>query len=91
MIKLNSKETEAEAYSTLDEIKDLKLTFRGLEDKADFALYQNEPNPFKGVTVIGFDVPQSIDITLTVFDVAGKVLAVKNQKRCERIQHNFTQ
>jgi hypothetical protein len=33
MVKLNSKETEAEAYSTLDEIKDLKLTFRASRAK----------------------------------------------------------
>jgi len=79
MIKLNSKMTEAEAYTTSDDIKDVKLSFRGAEGAADFALYQNEPNPFKNVTVIGYDVPQSGDVTLTIFDVTGKILEVKNQ------------
>jgi len=79
MINLNSKETQAEAYNTSDDIKDLKLSFRGVENGAEFALYQNEPNPFKGNTVIGYDVPQSGSVTLTVFDVTGKILVVKNQ------------
>jgi hypothetical protein len=79
MIDLNSKETQAEAYNTSDDIKDLKLSFRGAENGAEFALYQNEPNPFKGNTVIGYDVPKSGAVTLTVFDVTGKILVVKNQ------------
>jgi hypothetical protein len=79
MIDLNSKETQAEAYNTSEDIKDLKLSFRGSENGAEFALYQNEPNPFKGNTVIGYDVPQSGSVTLTVFDVTGKILVVKNQ------------
>jgi len=78
MMNLNSKETQAEAYNTSDDIKDLKLSFRGSESGAEFALYQNEPNPFKGNTVIGYDVPQSGKVTLTVFDVTGKILTVKN-------------
>jgi hypothetical protein len=79
MINLNSKETEAEAYNTSADIKDLKLTFRGSESGAEFALYQNEPNPFKGQTVIGYDVPAAGKVTLTVFDVTGKVVMVKDQ------------
>jgi hypothetical protein len=77
MIDMSSKETVAEAYNTVEEIKDLKLNFRGLETAGEFALYQNEPNPFKGNTIIGYDMPTSGDVTLTVFDVTGKVLVVK--------------
>ena len=79
MINLNSKVTEAEAYNTADDIKDVKLSFRGTEAGVLFALYQNEPNPFKGVTVIGYEVPQAGPVTLTIFDVTGKVLMVKDQ------------
>jgi hypothetical protein len=78
MMSLNSKVTEAEAYNTSDDIKDLKLSFRGSESAA-FALYQNEPNPFDGVTTIGFDLPVASDVTLSIFDVTGKVLLVKDQ------------
>jgi hypothetical protein len=80
MIALNSKETQAEAYNTQDDIKGLKLTFRGAEHGAEFALYQNEPNPFKGNTVIGYDLPAAGKVTLTLFDVTGKVLLVKDQE-----------
>jgi hypothetical protein len=79
MISINSKVTEAEAYNTSDDIKDLKLTFRGVEAGAEFALYQNEPNPYKGTTVIGYDLPEASDVTLTLFDVTGKVVYVKDQ------------
>jgi subtilisin-like proprotein convertase family protein len=79
MINLNSTVTEAEAYNTASDIKDLKLTFRGTEIGAEFALYQNEPNPFKGNTSIGYDLPAAGNVVLTVFDVTGKVVLVKEQ------------
>ena len=41
---------------------------------------RNEPNPFKGNTLIGYDLPTAGDVTLTIFDVAGKVVFVKDQE-----------
>jgi hypothetical protein len=79
MINITSKVTEAEAYNASSDIKDLKLTFRGSETGAEFALYQNEPNPFKGATTIGYDLPEAGNVVLTVFDVTGKVVFVKEQ------------
>ena len=80
MLSLTSKVTEAEAYNTSEEIKDLKLTFRGSEAGADFALFQNEPNPFKATTLIGYELPAAGNVTLTIFDVTGKVMFVKEQE-----------
>ena len=37
-------------------------------------MFQNEPNPFKGETVVRFTLPEAMTATLTVFDVTGKVV-----------------
>ena len=37
-----------------------------------FALHQNYPNPFNPETMIQFDVPQRVDLTLSVYDLLGR-------------------
>jgi hypothetical protein len=66
--------TQPEAYSANSEILDLSLTFRGVDMTPSFELLQNEPNPFTEITKIGFIIPESGEVTLTLFDVAGKQL-----------------
>ena len=39
-------------------------------------MHQNVPNPFESKTTIGFDLPEAIASTLTIYDVTGKVLKV---------------
>ncbi len=56
---------------------DLGLTFRGAEDRFDFELLQNEPNPFISTTQIGYVIPQSGEVTLTLFDITGKQILVE--------------
>lgn len=41
------------------------------------ALFQNEPNPFKGFTTIGFYLPESAEATLSVYDMTGRLLYKK--------------
>ena len=74
IINLNSDVTTAEAYvgSNLDIVNIVLNNARDAD--ATFALNQNEPNPFSANTVIGFDMPQSADATLTITDVTGKVV-----------------
>ncbi|HLF63787.1 MAG TPA: T9SS type A sorting domain-containing protein, partial [Saprospiraceae bacterium] len=76
-INNNTKLTEAEAYNGTEEILDVTLSFRnGVAAGKDYALFQNEPNPFEGSTVIGFTLPEAMDATVTVYDVTGKVVHV---------------
>ncbi len=72
MIHLTSRVTDAEAYTHVGEILDVKLTRDGISP--EFALYQNNPNPWNGQTDIGFDLPADAAVTFTVFDATGKVV-----------------
>jgi photosystem II stability/assembly factor-like uncharacterized protein len=42
----------------------------------DFKLYQNYPNPFNPMTKIKFDVPKSSFVTLKIYDILGKEVAL---------------
>ncbi len=75
-IALTSNITRAEAYST-NGAMNIALEFAGAQD-AEFALYQNSPNPFQGQTVIGFNLPTASAATLTITDISGKVLSITN-------------
>jgi hypothetical protein len=74
-LKLNSSVTEAECYTTFGEILDPHLQFN-IGINGEFALYQNEPNPWKDLTVIGFDLPDEGLAKLSIFDVSGKLIRV---------------
>ncbi|NNF33417.1 MAG: T9SS type A sorting domain-containing protein [Saprospiraceae bacterium] len=74
MISLTNSVLNSEGYvgEGLD-IHTVDLTING-EDAQSFRLDQNEPNPFDEVTVVGFELPSSGNATLTVYDVAGKIV-----------------
>lgn len=57
-------------------IHNLSLELRSGETLSEdrFEVYQNIPNPFNAVTQIGFNLPETSDVTFKVFDVTGKVL-----------------
>lgn len=78
LLNINSRFTAAEAYSTTEERLDVDLQFNqtnGLVLEAEnFTLYQNNPNPFKEATSIGFNLPEAGTATLTIYDLSGKTL-----------------
>ena len=76
VLSVGSRFTVAEAYNNNDETLDVAINFGGkVASSADFALYQNTPNPFMGETVIGFNLPEAAKATITVQDVAGRVIS----------------
>jgi hypothetical protein len=42
----------------------------------EFALKQNYPNPFNPVTIIDYSIPQACFVTIKVYDLLGKEIAV---------------
>ncbi|MEM6318065.1 MAG: T9SS type A sorting domain-containing protein [Bacteroidota bacterium] len=73
LISVSSDMTSAEAYNANGDMMDVTIEFTGSVANG-FALGQNNPNPFNGETVIGFNLPKADAATLTVMDVQGKVL-----------------
>jgi len=77
VLNLNSRYTAAEAYKG-GEVMNVGLNFNASKSFANYALYQNTPNPFAGETVIGFNLPTAGQATLTIQDVTGRTLKVIN-------------
>jgi hypothetical protein len=73
-ITLNSTQVIAEAYNTSDEVMDVELRISSDNPAAGYVLFQNTPNPFSNATNIKFELPKSDFITLSIFDVQGKVV-----------------
>lgn len=42
---------------------------------AAYALHDNYPNPFNPTTTISYDLPEKSDITLTVYDIQGRMVS----------------
>ena len=75
VISLNHRVTRSEAYQVSGALYDVALEFgssRSMEE--GFALYQNRPNPYKGETVIGFNLPEATTATMTIYNVTGKLI-----------------
>jgi hypothetical protein len=74
-LSISSRFMNAEAYNNAGEAMNVALNFsNGMVAEAGFELKQNMPNPFKGETVIGFNLPEAGKATLTINDVTGRVL-----------------
>ncbi|MBP7272816.1 MAG: T9SS type A sorting domain-containing protein [Saprospiraceae bacterium] len=78
VVSIGSRYTAAEAYSKRSDNMQVGIQFGNAATATteEFALYQNQPNPFKGETAIRFYLPEATSATLTIYDIAGKVLKV---------------
>jgi hypothetical protein len=77
MIALNSGVTKSESYNSDLKVGDVSLSVR-TAPVASIELFQNEPNPFRGQTTVSFTMPDAAIATLSVFDVTGKLVEVRN-------------
>lgn len=76
MLSINSRFTIAEAYDTNGGLMDVELNFDS-RAVSGFELYQNMPNPFDGQTKIGFNLPEAGKASLSITDIAGRVIYQK--------------
>ncbi|MFT4535916.1 MAG: hypothetical protein ACI9P5_003288, partial [Saprospiraceae bacterium] len=78
MIELTSKVTVNEAYIGNEyELHEVELRFNEAQDvQFTNKLYQNEPNPFRKRTEIGFDLAMQSDVTLTILNSTGSTIRV---------------
>lgn len=76
VLRPGSQVTAAEAYDRMG--KTMKVDFEFVQsagnEGADFALYQNQPNPFQQGTTIGFRLPETARATLRVYNSAGQMV-----------------
>jgi hypothetical protein len=82
-IRIDSKQMRAEAarlelpgMATSDILQDIQLTWRENNPQAEdqYVLYQNKPNPFRDMTMIGFRIPLATEITLSLFTPGGQTI-----------------
>lgn len=76
MLAMSSRYTEAVAYNSDEFSLNPNLAFANQNNMLSnsFQLYQNQPNPFKKSTSIGFNLPEPGWARLTIYDLSGKVL-----------------
>jgi hypothetical protein len=74
VLSISSSLTKVEAYDE-SSLMGVALQFNNVsQTSAKFELYQNQPNPFKDATTIGFQLPEAGEVNLEIYDVAGKLL-----------------
>jgi hypothetical protein len=80
MMTISNDRLSAEIYQTDDlNINGITLEKRNtITEKDEFMMYQNSPNPFKGMSEIEFNLPADGNVNFSLFDVTGKTLMNKN-------------
>ncbi len=76
-VELNSSKITAESYFKNHSMGGAVLRFEEKNNNtitSELVVHQNQPNPFKEETVIGFELPGASEVTLRIMDTTGKLL-----------------
>ena len=74
-VKFNSSVLAAEAYTAGMEVNNIEVKFNNAAVANNgFELYQNSPNPFKGLTTISFNLPSEGAAKVSISDMTGRVI-----------------
>lgn len=73
-VDATSEITRAEAYNEFDEVMQVVMGKKEVEEGNGFVLNQNVPNPFTGMTTISFELPNPQNFTMTFYDPSGRVV-----------------
>lgn len=69
----------APVWTRFDFTKDFEDTFEELPE--EFVVGPNYPNPFNPTTTIPFELDEPTNVTLTVYDITGRTIAVLSDNR----------
>jgi|GEM_PF-3545421 len=72
-IRISHKYTKAESYGTNGKHYGISLDWIS-EEVLAFEIFQNQPNPFDSATTIGFNLPNSDEVMLTIRDISGHII-----------------
>jgi hypothetical protein len=61
----------------------------GVVASAGFEVYQNTPNPFKGETMISFNLPEEGMVSLVIVDALGRKVSVWQGNLPEGLNRKF--
>ncbi len=76
MMYVNSDITPALAFDPSTTYT-IDMRFSGDNSGSGYILYQNTPNPFDGKTKIGFELPEDMDASISVYNLSGKLLKIE--------------
>ena len=87
MISLDQSKMRSLVYDASEREYKAKLVF-GSTTVGSMTLSQNEPNPFRGETTIGFYIPERDQVRIEFFDVTGRLLH-SHEGRYEAGEHRI--
>jgi hypothetical protein len=75
VVTISSDVVRNEVYLNDGTFAKANLVFNGETAKNEFELFQNQPNPFNGTTLITFNSPSAGEYSLTVTDASGRTVS----------------